>query len=88
MFIVFIHGENYRNNPKFLDRYAWANRADPEQSDQGLHCLPFRLHSAWTHYSVVEPHISNFRVIQQIFWVSEYLGNLRYFDSIMIYRKE
>ena len=24
----------YRNDPKFLDRYA---------SDQGLHCLPFRL---------------------------------------------
>ena len=34
------------------DRYAWANSADQdqtapreeEQSDQGLHCLPFRLH--------------------------------------------
>ena len=32
------------------DRYAWVNSADPdqllleEQSDQGLHCLPFRLH--------------------------------------------
>ena len=36
---------NYRNDPKFSDRYAWANSADPEeQSDQGLHCLPFRLH--------------------------------------------
>ena len=34
----------YRNDPKFLDTYAWANSADPEQSDQGLHCLPFRLH--------------------------------------------
>ena len=36
-----------RNDPKFSDRYAWANSADPdqtEQSDQGLHCLPFRLH--------------------------------------------
>ena len=31
----------YRNDPKFSDRYAWANSADP---DQGLHCLPFRLH--------------------------------------------
>ena len=34
--------------PKFSDRYAWANSADPdqteEQSDQGLHCLSFRLH--------------------------------------------
>ena len=32
----------YRNDPKFLDRYAWANSADPD--DQGLHCLPFHLH--------------------------------------------
>ena len=30
---------------------------------EGLRCLPFRLHSVWTHYSVVEPHSSNFRVI-------------------------
>ena len=29
----------YRNDPKFSDRYAWAN-----STDQGLHCLPFRLH--------------------------------------------
>ena len=35
----------YRNDPKFFDRYAWANSADPDQTaDQGLHCLPFRLH--------------------------------------------
>ena len=36
----------YRNYPKFSDRYAWANNTDPdqEQSDQGLHCLPFCLH--------------------------------------------
>ena len=31
----------------------------------------------WTHYYMVEPHSSNFRVITTIFWVSEYLGNLR-----------
>ena len=37
---------NERNDPKFSDRYAWTNSADPdqEQSDQGLHCLSFRLH--------------------------------------------
>ena len=36
---------------KFLDRWAWANQEDPDQtapqtaqSDQSLHCLPFRLH--------------------------------------------
>ena len=48
----------YHNDPKFSDRYAWANSADSdqttprgqsdqgleEQSDQGLHCLPFHLH--------------------------------------------
>ena len=22
----------YRNDPKFLDRYAWANSADPDQT--------------------------------------------------------
>ena len=50
-----------------------------EQSDQGLHCLPFclhRLHSLLhgrvtfiicTHYSMVESHCSNFRVITIIF---------------------
>ena len=34
----------YRNFPKFSDRQVWANSADPEQSDQGLHCLQFPLH--------------------------------------------
>ena len=36
----------YRNDPKFSDRFTWANSADPDQTapDQGLHCLPFRLH--------------------------------------------
>ena len=27
------------NVPKFSDRQFWANSVDPEQSDQGLHCL-------------------------------------------------
>ena len=35
---------SYRNDPKFSDRYAWANSADPDQTAQGLHYLPFRLH--------------------------------------------
>ena len=40
----------YRNGPKFLDRQVWANSVDPDQtapnqqSDWGLHCLPFHLH--------------------------------------------
>ena len=37
----------YRYFPKFSDGQAWANSADPDQ----------------THYSMVEPHSSNFRVI-------------------------
>ena len=48
-----------------------------EQSDQGLHCLPFRLQLFWTHYFMVEPHIQILQWLQQIFGVSEYLGNLR-----------
>ena len=38
----------YHNDPKFSDRYAGANSADPDQT---------------AHYSMVEPHSSNFRVI-------------------------
>ena len=34
----------YRNDPKVSDRYAWANSTDPDQTDQGLHCLPFCLY--------------------------------------------
>ena len=52
-----------------------------EQSDQGLHCLPFRLHRL-DSFSMVEPHSSNFRVNTTFFGVSEYLGNLRYKTSI------
>ena len=41
---------HYRYFPKLADRQVWANSADldqtapREQSDQGLHCLQFRLH--------------------------------------------
>ena len=31
----------YRNDPMFSDRQVRAKHVDP---DQGLHCLPFRLH--------------------------------------------
>ena len=37
----------YSNDPTFSDRRVLANTVDPdqteEQSDQGRHCLPFRL---------------------------------------------
>ena len=35
------------NVPVLSDRQVWANSVDPDQSkqsDQVLHCLPFRLH--------------------------------------------
>ena len=38
-----------------------------EQSDQGLHCLLFRLHHL-DSLLMVEPHSSNFRVITTNFW--------------------
>ena len=54
----------YRNHPKFSDRQALANSADPDQAV----CI------VWTHFSMVEPHSSSFRVITtnclgvRIFW--------------------
>ena len=41
------------NNPKFSDRHVWANKVNSDQSDQILHCLPFRLHF-WTHFNMVK----------------------------------
>ena len=29
---VDLDGQTYRNDPKFSDRYAWANSADPDQT--------------------------------------------------------
>ena len=59
---VFILNDNslYCNYPKFSDRHAWANSADP---DLGAVCM------VWTHYSMVEPHSSNFRAI-----ITNFLG--------------
>ena len=53
-----------------------------EQSDQGLHCLPFRLHRLdWLLYGRATVKILEW--LQQIFWVSEYLGNLWYLVSYL-----
>ena len=58
---------DYRNDPKFSDRYAWANSVDPDQTARSSLILVYTVcHSVciiWTHYSMVEPHSSNFRVI-------------------------
>ena len=43
---------------------VWASSVDPEeQSDQGLLCLPFRLHHAGK-YSVAKRYCSSFMVLQ------------------------
>ena len=43
-FFFFFSG--YRNDPKFSDRYACANRVDPDQTAPrgGAVYIPFRLH--------------------------------------------
>ena len=57
--------QSYRNDPKFSDRYAWANSADPDQTAPLIRVYTV-CHSVcivWPHDSMVEPHSSNFRVI-------------------------
>ena len=52
----------YRNVPKFSDRQVLANSADPDQTaPRALHCISVCI--VWTHFAMVEPHSSNFRVI-------------------------
>ena len=48
-----------------------------EQSDQGLHCLLFRLHRL-DSFLYGRATVKILEWLQQIFWVSEYLGDLRY----------
>ena len=44
----------YSNDPKFSDRYAWANSADPDHQPVYTVCDSVRI--VWTHNSMVEPH--------------------------------
>ena len=67
--------------PKFSNRQAWANSVDPDQTapDQGLYTVCNSVCIFWSHYSIVEPQCSNFKIITApLFRVSEYLGILRY----------
>ena len=62
----------YRNDPKFSDRYVWANSADPDQTAPRsslirVYTVCHSVCTVWTHYSMIEPHISNFRAITTIF---------------------
>ena len=74
----------YRNDPKFLDRYAWANSADLGQTAPrggavwsgstqfAVSSASFELITLW--YSLI---VQMLEWLQQIVWVSKYLGNLR-----------
>ena len=50
-----------------------------EQSDQGLHCLPFRLHrlDSLVYGKATYIVVHTLEWLQQMFWVSENLGSLR-----------
>ena len=55
---------SYRNDPKFSDRFAWANTADPDQRSSLIRvytvCHSFCI--VWTHYSMVEQGYRNFEI--------------------------
>ena len=69
----------YRNDPKFSDRYAWANTADPDRSSLiRLYTVCHSVCIVGTHYCVVEPHSSNFRLI-----TTNFLG-IRIFRKFMV----
>ena len=54
---------NYHNDPKFSDRYAWANRSSLNR----VYTVCYSICIVWTRYSIVAPHSSNFRVIRTNF---------------------
>ena len=62
----------YYNDPRFSTTRVWANSVDPDQSDWGLHGLPFCLHLL----DALLYGKANFRVITANFSVSECLGIL------------
>ena len=76
--------EMYHNFPKFSDRQVWANRADPDQtapkgavwSGSTLFAIP---PASFRRITLRKCHLVQLLGwLQQILWVSEYLGNLRY----------
>ena len=71
---------SYRNDPKFSDRYARADSADPDQAT--LFAIPsasFGLVTLWQSHIV-----QILEWLQQIFWMFEYLGNLGYIQLLFI----
>ena len=75
----------YRNDPKFSDRYAWANNAVQDQSALiRVYTVCHSVCIVWTHYSMVESYRSNFRVITTNVFGVRILVNLRY-DSFKLF---
>ena len=60
--------------PKFLGRQVWPNSVDPDQTAEGASDCEIQIYTACfsfsiflTHYSMVTPHCSNFRIITAFF---------------------
>ena len=71
--------KTYRKDPKFSDRQAWANSADPDQTVPRGFTLFAILSASFGLITLWKSHIAQIlEWLQQIFGVSEYLGNLRY----------
>ena len=79
-----------RNFPKFSDRQVWANSADADQtaprgavwSGSTLFAI---LSVSFGWITLRKRHLVQLLGwLQQILWVSEYLGNLRYFNIFNI----
>ena len=79
---LFQSGMYYRNDPKFSDiRLGKQCRPRSFWSGSTLFAIPSACFGCNT--LMVEPLCSNFRGLQQIFQVSEYLGLLRYLKEII-----
>ena len=77
----------YRNFPKLSDRQVWANRADPDQirravwSGSTLFSIPS---ASFGCITLRKRHLVQLLGwLQQMFWVSEYLGYLRYWSKLI-----
>ena len=74
-FVLFSCWTLFSHQTTIMNLNLWIE----EQSDLGLHCLPFHLHLLDTLlYDKPCAHGSNFRMITTIFWVSEFFEFLWY----------
>ena len=71
--------KDYCNDPKFLDRWVWANSADPDQttvwSGTSLFAIPFA--SFWQNTLRFGLFVWTLGSLQQKFLLSKNLGALR-----------